>query len=139
RRIALVRGSVISRGEYPIEQVEYFTMVDGRAHVGAFQKEPDYPGGRFMRISGIKLYLRGQAASGTATPESDILRAAGMSRAGVTGFTHALGDIHLATETPAGDTVPIPTVTVHIDGLACSLINVVCEVEFVFPAGKCPY
>jgi hypothetical protein len=86
----------------------------------------------------VQFELRGQSASGTQTPEGDILRAAGFARSGTTGYTFTLADPHATTDTPAGDALRISSSALNIDGVQWPLTNCVADLSFMFRAGEIP-
>ena len=139
QRATFTHAGITSRCSLPLDGfVEQVDWVAGVPHVGAYQPGAPRPGGRFTRLSGVQFELRGQSASGTQTPEGDILRAAGFARTGSTGYTFALGDPHASTDTPAGDAVRISSSALNIDGVQWPLANSVTDVSFMFRAGEIP-
>jgi hypothetical protein len=139
QRATFTHSGITSRCALPLDGfVEQVDWVAGQPHSGAYQPGAPRPGGRFTRLSSVQFELRGQAASGTQTPEGDILRAAGFARSGSTGYTFALGDPHASTDTPAGDCVRLSSCALNIDGVAWPLTNCVADVSFMFRSGEIP-
>jgi hypothetical protein len=139
QRATFTHSGITSRCALPLDGfVEQVDWAPGLPLVGTYQPGAPRPGGRFTRLSGVQFELRGQAASGTQTPEGDILRAAGFARSGTTGYTFALGDPHASTDTPAGDAVRIASSALNIDGVQWPLTNCVADISCMFRAGEVP-
>jgi hypothetical protein len=139
QRATFTHSGITSRCALPLDGfVEHVDWAPGQPHIGGYQAGAPRPGGRFTRLSGVQFELRGQAGSGTQTPEGDILRAAGFARTGSTGYTFALGDPHASTDTPAGDALRIASCALNVDGVQWPLTNCVADVSFMFRAGEIP-
>lgn len=107
--------------------------------IGEFQADPPRPGGRFMEF-GFSTEVRGSDTADVPPPEMSLLRACGFSEAG-SGSTPAIvysyvhDDLHLTSDTPAGDVEPID-ITLNIDLLNRVVKNCVGNARFNFIAGQ---
>jgi len=138
KRATFTHGTTVSRASVPIQSPNMIDMLPGQPHVGAFQDGPERIGSRFTQFPGLQLELRGQAASGTVTPEGPVFQAMGFAKSGSTGFTFALGDPHSSTSVPAGSTTLLSSCAITVDTQQHGLTSVVADGSFNFAAGEIP-
>ena len=131
-------GAAISRVDLPIQAMHHTDRIPGQRFVGAFQPGVSRVGSEFMAYSGVISELRGQAASGTVTPESLLFEAMGFLESGATGFTYTLGDPHATDDTPAGALTRIASLKLTIDTLQWVSEFSVADGTFNWRAGEIP-
>jgi len=111
------------------------------SYVGAYQPGPARAGGRYFDIS-FSTEFRGSDSADVPPPDGALLRACTFAETvnGTTpniGYKYAVGDPHLNTGNPAGET-DIVALNLYQDGLYRQINNCVGDVTVSFIAGQVP-